>query len=152
MLSASRVKLNELELADKFVFHGSGYRVSVLEPRQAQTIVDGQIVDDGPPAIYASSLLDYAIFMSLLNKENCPDGARSSCSYEDGRLIFGASQATLDQLNENSVGHVHVLHRSDFSQRGGCEWFATTEQKPVEIIEVRWSDFTCPISIIKHGL
>lgn len=152
MFSESRTRLKELEREERYVFHGSGMRIAKLEPRQAITIVDGKMVDDGPPAIYASSLLDYAIFMALLNKENCPSGARSSCSYENGELKFGASQATLDQMNDRSIGHVHVLRRSDFTLRGGCEWFATSALEPVEVIEVRWNDFDCPISIMEQHM
>lgn len=152
MPSESKKRLKDLEQHDAYVFHGSGARIERLEPRQAQTIVDGKMIDDGPPAIYASSLLDYAVFMALLNIENCPAGFRSSCRSENDQLKFGASQATLDQMNDSSLGHVHVLRRCDFTLRGGCEWFATEPLEPVEVIEVRWNDFDCPISIMEQHL
>lgn len=151
MVSANRARLEMLQLDDQFVFHGSGLNILELEPRQAYTVIEGINTPDGEPAVYASDLIDYAIFMALINKENCPTSTRSSCSFESGRLIFGATQDTLDQLPENAIGYVHVLHRSAFDLRGGCEWFSTEIQKPHEIIEVCRADFTEPINIIDES-
>lgn len=151
MISANRARLEMLQLDDQFVFHGSGLNILELEPRQAYTVIEGINTPDGEPAVYASDLIDYAIFMALINKENCPTSTRSSCSFESGRLIFGATQDTLDQLPENAIGYVHVLHRSAFDLRGGCEWFSTEIQKPHEIIEVCRADFTEPINIIDES-
>ncbi|MBI2809821.1 MAG: hypothetical protein HYX67_03175 [Candidatus Melainabacteria bacterium] len=137
-----------LQLDEMFLFHGSGLRIPELEPRQAYTVIEGVNTPDGEPAIYASQFIDYAIFMALINRENCPHSTRSSCSYEYNQLVFGATQETLDQLTENAVGYVHVLHRSAFTLRGGSEWFSTVSQKPYEIIEVRRADFTEPINLI----
>lgn len=151
MISANRARLEMLQLDDQFVFHGSGLNILELQPRQAYTVIEGVNTPDGEPAVYASDLIDYAIFMALINKENCPTSTRSSCSFESGRLIFGATQDTLDQLPENAIGYVHVLHRSAFDLRGGCEWFSTEIQKPHEIIEVCRADFTEPINIIDES-
>lgn len=151
MISANRARLEMLQLDDQFVFHGAGLNILELQPRQAYTVIEGVNTPDGEPAVYASDLIDYAIFMALINKENCPTSTRSSCSFESGRLIFGATQDTLDQLPENAIGYVHVLHRSAFDLRGGCEWFSTEIQKPHEIIEVCRADFTEPINIIDES-
>ena len=148
MLSANRARLEKMQLDEQFVFHGSGLKILALEPRQAHTVIDGVNTPDGEPAVYASQFIDYAIFMALINKENCPTSTRSSCSFESGRLIFGATQETLDQLSEDAVGYVHVLHRKTFNLRGGSEWFSTEIQKPHEIIQVCRADFTEPINII----
>ena len=151
MASVNRAKLELLQLDEQFVFHGSGLKILELEPRQAHTVIEGVKTPDGEPSVYASDLVDYAIFMALINKENCPRSTRSSCSFESGRLIFGATQDTLDQLRENAIGYVHVLHRNAFELRGGCEWFSTKLQKPYEIIEVSRADFTEPINIIDES-
>lgn len=148
MFSANRARLELLQLDEQYVFHGSGLKILELEPRQAHTVIDGVNTPDGEPAVYASQFIDYAIFMALINKENCPYSTRSSCSFESGRLIFGATQETLDQLPDNAIGYVHVLHRNAFQLRGGSEWFSTQIQKPHETIEVHRSDFTEPINII----
>ncbi len=148
MVSENRAKLELMQLDEKFLFHGSGLKIPELEPRQAHTVIDGVNTPDGEPAVYASQFIDYAIFMALINKENCVNSARSSCSYENGQLIFGATQETLDQLGEDAVGYVHVLHRSAFCERGGSEWFSTEIQKPHEIVEVRRADFTEPINVV----
>ncbi len=151
VVSANRARLELLQLDEQFLFHGSGLKILELEPRQANTVIDGVNTPDGEPAVYASEFIDYAIFMALINKQNCPTSTRSSCSFESGQLIFGATQETLDQLSENAVGYVHVLHRSTFNERGTSEWYSTEIQKPHEIIEVSRAHLTAPINIIDNS-
>lgn len=143
-------ELLELEKTDLFVFHGSGMKLSQLEPRQAYTFVDGAKVADGDPAIFASALVAYAIFMALINQQTCPNGSRSSCSYTDGQFTFSASRHTLDQLNDSTRGYVHVFNREDFILRGGCEWMCLKHIEPTQIIEISRADFLHPIEDIRH--
>lgn len=141
-------RLNELEQTETYVFHGSGLRLVRLEPRQAYTLIDEKKLPDGEPGIHASNFAEYAIFMAIINPENCPLGARSSCSYS-GELFFSATSATLAQISERTVGYVHVLRRSDFIQRNLSEWVCYHPIEPVEIIEVKRADLTRDISIIE---
>lgn len=141
-------KLEILEKDDEYVFHGSYMKIEEFEPRQAYTIVDGTKIPDGEPAVFASPFMDYAIFMAIINRINCPKGSRSGCSYNEKGLSFTATQKTLDQLSESSRGYVHVFNRSDFLQRNGSEWVSYKKVKPIEIIEVEWSDFTPSITVI----
>lgn len=144
-------RLLELEKEDRYVFHGSPLRLDHLEPRQAVTWVDGVGVPDGEPAIFASSLIDFAIFMALINRHNCPLGLSSSCRLENNQLVFGASRETLDQLNESTRCFVHVFDRQNFKLRGGVEWVCLKQLVPVEIVEIRKADFRAAVKEIFHG-
>ena len=145
--SEAKRQLVGLEREDCYVFHGTGLLLESLEPRQAYTVIDGKQEADGEPAVFASSLVDYAIFMALINDVNCPLSASSSVSYENGKLKFGASQETLDQLNATSRGYVYVFNRGDFLLRGGIEWMSHYHVKPVFVIEVGKTDFRRKINI-----
>lgn len=143
-------KLSELEQKGLYVFHGSGVKLSRLEPRQAYSIINGCNEPDGKPGLHASCFTEYAIFMAIISPDNCPFGIRSSCSYENGKLQFSATRATLEQLNENSAGFVYVLIRSDFVQRNHTEWVCYESVEPIEIIEVKRIDLKSEISIIEE--
>ncbi|MBX9695561.1 MAG: hypothetical protein K2Z81_24470 [Cyanobacteria bacterium] len=141
-------QLAQLEREGLYVFHGSGLRLPRLEPRQAFTVVDGKRLADGEPCVFASGFVDYAIFMAIINAENCPRGLTSSCSFEGENLVFGASASTLEQIDERSCGYVHVLRKSDFVQRNYSEWVSVTVVETVEIIQVARTNFMCAISLI----
>lgn len=143
-------KLFELERHGSYVFHGSGRSHQQLEPRQAYTVVNGQSVKDGEPAIFASELVDYAIFMALIDV-NWVSGCRASCSFENGRLIFCANQFTLEQLEKPIVGFVHVLEKRKFTQRSGIEWMSRSIVKPSSVLQVRVDDFQKTIKLLSEN-
>lgn len=138
-------KLSELEKEDKYVFHGSESLINEFEPRQAHTIIEGQRMPDGKPAVFASPFAEYAVFMAIINKTNCPKGLRSGCSYSNRGLEFTATKTTLEQLNEQSKGFVYIFNRSDFKQKNGSEWVSYKKVKPLRFIEVHFSDLHSPI-------
>lgn len=138
--------LTEYEQLDVYVFHGSGLRLHQIRPSQAYTVNGSSKVADGPPAVFASQLLDYAIFMALINPETCPDGLTASANYENGHLLFAASQATLAQLDGDTLGYVHVLHRKNFVQRSQTEWLSFIPVEPLAVFEVTLQDFKPKIS------
>ncbi len=148
---ASSKELLQLEESDGYLFHGSGVRLEELEPRQAHTIVNGEHVPDGPPAIFASPHSQYAIFMAIINHINCPQGSRSGVSSDVDGLVFTATQKTLDQLDENSKGYVHVFSRDGFQPRSNSEWRSLAPVKPVQIIEICIEDLPQPITVIPEG-
>ena len=152
MKLSGKSKLTALQNEERYVFHGSGLRLEELDPRQAYTVRDGVTIADGLPAIFASQLVDYAIFMALINPQTCRLGSRSRCGYVDGRLIFGASRHALDQLNDSTRGFVHVFERVDFEFRGGTEWMCLKSIKPSSIVEICRADFCEEIAEIPHGL
>ena len=65
----NREKLLWLEKEGKYVFHGSPYDISVLEPRQGHNINEetGKIEKDDEPAVFAIFYVDVAIFRALIN-------------------------------------------------------------------------------------
>lgn len=138
-------KLLKLEKGDEYVFHGSESLIDEFEPRQAHTIIEGQRVPDGEPAVFASPFASYAVFMAIINKTNCPKGLRSGCSYSNRGLEFTATKATLEQLNEQSKGYVYVFNRSDFEQKNNSEWVSYKKVKPLRLVEVYFSDLPSPI-------
>ena len=141
-------ELKEIEKQDGHLFHGSGKIVEEFEPRQAYTVVKtGEKIKDGRPAIFASPSVDYAIFMAIVNKSNCPRGLRSGCGGY-GKLRFTATKDTLEQLNKDSSGYVYIFNRSDFEKRNEGEWVSYEKIKPLRMVEVKWSDFTPDIEMI----
>ena len=146
----------ELEATGHYVFHGSGAIADSLEPRQAHNYIDGIQHPDGDPAVFASSLADYAIFMGIINKKNCPEGYHSSAGTEtkNGKmsLKFRAGDKTLAQLGDSATGFVFVFGRKLFAQRdrGGIEHAAYQPVKPVEIIKVSKGDMPSEIDVFKE--
>ena len=145
-------ELKNLEKQDKYVFHGSENIIKIFEPRQAYTIVNGKQIPDGKPAIFSSPFVDYAIFMAIINKANCPKGLRSGCAWYNNKFKFTATKETLEQLSKDSKGYVYVFNKSDFKERSISEWVSYKEVKPVKMIEVRWSDFTQEIEKIENDM
>ena len=72
-------ELKKFEKSGEYVFHGSENLVEEFEPMQAYTMKNWKQIPDGKPAVFASPFLDYAIFMAIINKKNCPKGFRSGC-------------------------------------------------------------------------
>jgi hypothetical protein len=138
--------LREMEKTGEYVFHGSSSEVEVFEPRQAYNRIDEVDVPDGRPAIFASSKLNYALFMAIVNKKNCPKGFRSS---SNGRE-FKATRETLEQLTSQAHGFVYVFNKTDFVERGNGEEECVRHEsiKPLFSYSVHFSDIDFPIQEI----
>ena len=149
VFSPTLAKLLFLEKQVEYVFHGSPFQLAKLEPKQAFDYRSGSQIKDGAPAVFASTLLPYAIFKALINPVNCRTCFfLSSCTYKNGELHFAASQDTLTHLNSMTRGYVHILNRSHFYQRGDNEWLRHGSVKPAAIFEVRLSDFHGDIEVL----
>lgn len=153
-LSPEKRELLKLEKEGWYVFHGSGVDVDTLEPRQAMDIVRGK---EGDPAVFASDKADYAIFMAIVNKQNCPQGALShagSNTHEDGsiELVFGMSKATNEQLKDSASGFVYVFDKTGFVHRGKewVEFMSYTPIKPLRKIRVTKQDLPEHIEITEE--
>lgn len=144
----NKQKLEKLERENKYLFHGSGFLIKTLEPRQAYQFTDGVNIPDGKPAIFASPFVNYAIFMALINKTNCPKGYQSSSGFDKDKLTFRATKKTLDQLNDISKGYVYILNRTDFTERYKGEWMSYKTVKPIDFVEVNKSDLNFPIDVL----
>lgn len=100
-----------------YVFHGSGIKIPLLEPRQAFNFNHRlqKSINDGKPAICASYEPETAIFMALVNpvaakilNEHC------NFSYHNGVFAYRASRKALRSAKK-SAGYIHV-----FSKKSLC--------------------------------
>lgn len=144
-------KLRQLEREGRYLFHGSGSKLAELTPRQAYDVVNGERLPDGAPAVFATQFVDYALFMAIINRLTCSAGLRSSCNFKDGKLVFGASSATLAQLDGGATGYVHVLDKASFIQRNDFEWKSHSPVVPTAVIQVQRTDLEMEISIIEEN-
>lgn len=142
MDQGGKARLEQFEKGGTYVFHGTGYEIDAFEPRQAYNFRNEAFIPDGDPAIWASPVADYAIFMALVNDVNCPAGYHSGSGTRTGSLRFRATRKTLEQLTDKATGYVYVFDRSNFTKRDENEWFSTTQVAPLERVEVTRSDFT----------
>jgi hypothetical protein len=155
-MSPSKQKLLDLEKTGLYVFHGSGYDCTVLEPRQAYNYIKGKQVPDGKPAIYATSIADFAIFFAIINSINCPQDGRASVNTRelengDTAVTFDTTQASIDQLTDASSGFVYVFEKTAFKRRnkGGVEYVFHMPAKPISKISVTRRDLPEKIGIIE---
>jgi hypothetical protein len=146
-MSPSKQKLLELEKSGKYVFHGTSEDIEIFEPRQARNYFDGKYENDGEPAVYASDHVEYAIFMAIFNKRNCPIScySRSGATSTTGQppvLVFGAKKSTIEQLTNEAKGWVYVFDKSTFKLRNdpGVEYVSQVHVKPLERILVKKED------------
>jgi len=146
--SAERLELAALEASGEYVFHGSGDDLIALEPRQA---IDTKKGPDGPPAVFASNKADYAIFMAIVNKENCPHGSRSRAGARSGVLSFGMTPETAKQLTDEAGGYVYVFDKAQFTprERGGVEYVSYERVEPVRKIRVGKRDLPDNITLFE---
>jgi hypothetical protein len=143
-------ELSALEASGKYVFHGSPYEVEEFEPRQAHDFIDGEQFPDGEPAIFASPRADYAFFMAIINKVNCPAGFRASSGARGGTLSFRATRETLAQLSPETSGYVYVFDRAKFERRDEFEYFSIGKRVPLRRIEVWYKDFKPAIELMEE--
>ena len=124
-----------LEKQGDFVFHGSPDKLLFLEPRQAYTLKDNQKVEDGVPAVFASTYSDIAIFMALINKENIKATFKSGYGFENNKLTFKISKEVKDKLT-NLKGFLYVFNKNDFQQKNQAEYVSFKTAKPIKTLEI----------------
>jgi len=150
---SGREQLLNLEMENKYVFHGSGNpKLDSLEPRQAHNYINNTQEPDGDPAVFASSKADYAIMMALINENNCPKGYRSQASSlqkENGEifLTLRAQKDSLEQLKDESFGYVYIFDKNIFKKNGNVEYISKISVIPINKIKVTKSDLPPYIEI-----
>ena len=150
-------KLLELEKTGKYFFHGTGNEVEVFEPHQSYNWYGGEKKEDGAPAISASPDADYAIFMAIFNKKNCPNVTRTQVDIvandeesERHRLVFSATSETMANLRDDASGWAYVFKREDFPyQKGKSEYRSHVHVAALEKILVKKEDLPEPIEILE---
>lgn len=143
-------RLLELEKEGKYLFHGSGFKMEKLEPRQAHSYPnknDEGKIPDGEPAVFAADRSDIAVFMAIISPPNAQKGLRSGFTETKGQMKFRVTKETMDQI-DNAKGYVYVFDKDDFTQRGTShEWVSNNPVSPVEIVEVTEKDLPDNIEV-----
>ncbi|MCF7834281.1 MAG: hypothetical protein K9L98_01805 [Candidatus Pacebacteria bacterium] len=149
--SKGRVRLKKLEKEGKWVFHGSGLKINILEPHQAYNYPKSsgtKGVPDDKPAVFASVFADVAIFMAVVNKLNAPYNFRSGFSvHGDNTFEFRATKETMEQI-QNVKGYVYVFDKSKFKNRSTSELLSYKAVIPDEMIVVNEKDLPKNITSI----
>jgi len=150
-IGKNREKLLDLQKTGKYVFHGSPFVLTSIDPMQAEgeNLQTGKMEKDGNPAVCASDLADQAIFRSLIH-EKLGQG-NSSAKFgtdEKDQLFFLASQDLID-IAKNSKRTVYVFEKSQLKHHKGHEWRAEQVVTPVYKIEVTFEDLPNDIKIIE---
>ncbi len=155
-LSFEKLRLLELEGTNQYVFHGSDSAIEEFEPRQAHNHIKGEKIPDGDPAVFASSKVDYAIFMAIVNKSNCPEEYHSAVSAnssdgENFNIRFKATEKTISQLNNDSSGWVYVFDKDSFNLRkpGSLEYISRERVIPVDKVQVKKRDLPANIETLE---
>lgn len=156
-MSEGKQRLLELEKTGKYFFHGSDKDIEVFEPRQSHNDIKGVRVPDGDPAVSASPVIDYAIFMAIFSRKNLPknftskvDTSADSEFAKTFKLSFSATKHSLDQLTDEASGWVYVFKKEDFPfQKGPSEYRSHTHVTPIEKILVTREDLPNKIEILE---
>ena len=117
--------MNSLEL-----YHGSILAgIETLEPRVAHNGAFPDRVEK--PAVYASSDIDYAIFMAVVGKRYW--GGWDKRKFGDkGFYVFEKFLEALDPSGgEEPTGSVYFLNSENFKLKSGIEW---TSESPVRVL------------------
>ncbi len=145
-----REPLLKISKQDKFLFHGSAFKLSELEPRQPYNLnkETKKMAKDGMPAVIASPFFEVAIFRALINNRTCPKNHRSGFGYKKGKLVFSASQSTIEQAKQ-AIGYVHIVNKNDFIYYSDMEWRCYHKVKTLCIIKVSFKDLPLNITVGK---
>jgi 8-oxo-dGTP pyrophosphatase MutT (NUDIX family) len=111
----------------KFLYHGSGKRLEVLEPSQPTDHNPGH----DKKGVYATDLKDMALGFSA------KDSAKTSG--------FKSRKTNIHYIYEgwpdlNSIVYLHILDSKDFEYNAPCEYICSKKVKPIRIEEYRVSD------------
>jgi hypothetical protein len=149
-MSEGKKTLQKLEATGRYVFHGTSEDIETLEPRQA---IDTETGLDGPPAVFASDRIDYAIFMAIVNAYTCAGSSHSSVggtSLPDGSLSlrYRMTRDTAERLKKDAAGWVYVFPKSEFEQRdSSAEYLSTVSVVPIQKVQVFREDLPEHIEI-----
>jgi hypothetical protein len=142
-LSKEKVRLRELEKEGKWVFHGSGSKIEILEPRQAHNYPknseEAKIPDD-EPAVFATPFADTAIFMAIYCKPNVENCRSGFTNHSDGRIDYRVTPQSAAQI-QGAKGYVYVFPKDKFpNSRGASEVLSYEEARPTEVVLVTEKD------------
>jgi hypothetical protein len=143
-------QLRELEKTGTYLFHGTSRIINGnFEPRQAYTLRNRINVKDGEPAIYATPLLDLAIFMATVTPKNAPKNFHSRFNRDQNGINLLMNSDTRGQLNENSSGYLYVFNKKDFKERSPIEFFSNVKVSPIECCDVKFGDLILEVKVFE---
>lgn len=130
-----------------YVFHGSGVKVGLLEPKAAINYLGGVLEEfpEGERAVFATDKPEIAVFMALQNKDI--DGWSSFSSNDRNEFKFRVSSKKWEHLNSGEAkGHVYVLNEDDFELVRG-EFRSVNDVEPVSVVSVGREDLVSDVEL-----
>lgn len=136
-----KIILKRLEKKGVYLFHGSNYLSSKLEPRRSKGA--GWHLRRILKRVSASPFCDYAIFFAIMPRNVT---GRTRAELINNKLEFYATKEQLENMQE---GYVHIVLSRSFKP-----WTSTerVSKKPVEVlakIKVSKKDFSSEIHLIE---
>lgn len=140
-------KLIELQKEGKYVFHGSSFILKDLEPRQALNYdnVQKKMVNDGEPAVAATSYVEIAIFRAIINNKLRVGGKYWSEFGVNNGVPYFRTHPWVLKAAEVAEGYVYVLKKEDFWEKSPMEWRCSSKVKPYKVFKVSFKDL--PVNI-----
>lgn len=131
-------ELKKFENSGKYLFHGSGIELDILEPNQAFNFIKGKKIKDGRPSVHATHFYKIACFMAIMTKINFAEYLNFGYIWSDNEVYYQVDRKTLNKINKSRsmIGYVYVLKKDNFFQRNETEWIATSEIKPYKKIRI----------------
>ncbi|MEV0108499.1 hypothetical protein AB0H42_19475 [Nocardia sp. NPDC050799] len=138
---------------DSIVFHGSPLLLTRIEPRQPSW--KRGLYPDGDPAVCADKTFDIPLFMSMFKHHEIAYEPRT-----EGGMVYRVKGLDTGEVDlDATVGYVHILRRSDFSEvelplpqgypgpltTRPPELRAFAPLQPLAVVEVRATDFPFPL-------
>lgn len=127
----------------QYLYHGSQYRLDVLEPQPAH----GACERESMLAIYAAETLEEVVPFALPIRwyPDTPDGKRTfECNGGKTKLIYGS-------LNPNGVGYIYKVKADSFRKIDQWQWISETNCVPVEVIEIKVQDYLHTVEFSKEA-
>ena len=140
-ISTTYKQLKELELSNKYVFHGSIKQLSILEIKQPFN--HGE--KDGDPAVCATTNIDTALFMAIYRGAQQLITEKSRSGYGDS---YYATKNVLDLVPKIN-GYIYVLPRGSFEKYKKEEYRSQSSIKPELVITVGAKDFPYKVNLVE---
>lgn len=140
--------LKLLQAESQYLFHGTAHGgVIIFEPRQA--LNNNNQTADGPPAVFASSMPEIAIFIALTAGRGRKTSYVGRRYPGDEEVSFYATADVLDNMADSkNHGYVHFFDRILFSNFRGHEYTSLKVVKSIGCIKVTNVDMTEVINLI----
>ena len=127
----------------QYLYHGSQYRLEVLEPQPAH----GACEQESMLAIYAAETMEEVVPFALPIRwyPDTPDGKRAfECDGGRTKLIYGS-------LDPNGVGYIYKVKADAFQKIDQWQWISEVSCVPVEVVEIKVQDYLHTVEFSKEA-